>query len=95
MELRCRVKLNNCLRKYRKGRGLKQAEVAAILGLKSTSMISRWEKGVCLPDTVNALKLAILYRTMVDGLFIDHVRQLRYDLYKREAMILTKSNKQN
>jgi hypothetical protein len=28
-------------------------------------------------------------------LFIDHVRQLRYDLYKREAMILTKSNKQN
>ena len=89
MELIGPKKMNNCLRKYRKARGLKQAEVAAILGLKSTSMISRWEKGVCVPDTINALKLAVLYRIMVDALFIDHVRQLRIDLYKQEAMILT------
>jgi transcriptional regulator with XRE-family HTH domain len=93
MDKICCKKLNNCLRKYRKARGLKQAEVAAILGLKSTSMISRWEKGVCLPDTANALKLAVLYRIMVDALFIDHVREFRYELYKREEMILSKSNK--
>jgi transcriptional regulator with XRE-family HTH domain len=74
----------NCLRKYRKERGLKQKEVAEILGLKSTSMISRWEKGICLPETLNLFKLAIIYRTMVDALFIDLIKSLKDELHKRE-----------
>jgi transcriptional regulator with XRE-family HTH domain len=74
----------NCLRKYRKERGLKQKEVAEILGLKSISMISRWEKGICLPETLNLFKLAIIYRTMVDALFIDLMKSLKDELHKRE-----------
>jgi len=78
----------NCLKKYRRTRGLKQQEVAEILGLKSTSMISRWERGVCLPRSPNIFKLAALYRTMVDALFIDQLRVLRDELYQREEQIL-------
>lgn len=87
--------LNNCLRKYRRLRGLRQSDVAEILGLRSTSMISRWEKGVCLPDSINVLKLAIIYRTMVDALFIELVRFLREDLLSKEEEALKTMNDMN
>ena len=78
----------NCLRRYRKARGLKQREVAEVLGLKSGSIISRWEKGVCLPSSLNVFKLAVIYRTMVDALFIDLRRELREDLRRKEREVL-------
>lgn len=81
--------LNN-LRKYRRLRGLRQSDVAEILGIRSTGMISRWEKGVCFPDSLNMLKMAIIYRTMVDALFIDLVRMLREKLLSKEEEVLKK-----
>jgi transcriptional regulator with XRE-family HTH domain len=78
----------NCLRRHRKARGLKQKDVAKILGLKSSSMISRWENGLCLPSALNLFRLASLYRTMADALFIDLLRALRSDLHKREEKVL-------
>lgn len=81
----------NCLRKYRKARGLKQSDVARILKLKSTSLISRWEKGVCLPSTLNIFKLSILYRTLIIGLFMDLYRTLKEEIMKREKECQDKS----
>ena len=81
------IGLNNCLRKYRKIRGLKQKDVAKILGLRSTSMISRWEKGGSIPDSLNVFKLSLLYRTMVDALYADLVRTLKDELRKREEEV--------
>jgi transcriptional regulator with XRE-family HTH domain len=78
----------NHLRKYRKARGLDQQEVAKILGLKSTSVISRWEKGFCMPGPIFMFKLAILYRTMVDALFIEIRRELLEEMRSRENMVL-------
>ena len=78
----------NCLRRYRKARGLKQREVAEILGLKSGSIVSRWERGVCLPSSLNVFKLALIYRPMVDALFIDLRRELREDLRRKEGEVL-------
>ena len=76
------------LRRYRKARGLKQIDVARILGLKSVSMLSRWERNVCLPKTLNMLKLAILYRTTVAALFIDLYRTLSDELREKEKKVL-------
>jgi transcriptional regulator with XRE-family HTH domain len=84
--------LNNSLRKYRRLRGLKQGDVAKILGLKSTSMISRWEQGVRLPDTLNVLRLSVMYRTVVEALFIDRMRLLREELLKKEEKVLKKQS---
>jgi len=78
----------NCLRRHRRAKGLRQKDVAKVLGLKSASMISRWEKGVCLPNTINLFKLAVLYRTMSDALFIDLIRELRSEIQKREEKVL-------
>lgn len=74
----------NLLRKYRRARGLNQQHVASILGIKSSSRISRWEKGECCPNIINAIKLSILYRVMVDALFIDHLRELREEIHENE-----------
>jgi transcriptional regulator with XRE-family HTH domain len=86
-----RKHIPNCLRRYRKARGLKQKDVAEILGVKSASMISRWENGLCLPSAMNLFRLASLYRRMTDALFIDLLREMREDFRKREERILTKS----
>lgn len=83
----------NQLKKYRKARGLNQREVAKILGLKSTSIISRWEKGSCMPGPLTMFKLAILYRTMVDGLFIELRRSLLKEMRKNEERILNNKEK--
>jgi len=77
----------NCLRKYRKARGLKQSDVAKILRIKSTSLISRWENGGCLPNTLNIFKLSILYRTLIVALFIDLYRTLKEEILKREKEV--------
>jgi transcriptional regulator with XRE-family HTH domain len=81
----------NSIKRYRKARGLQQKDVAKVLGLKSASMISRWEKGLCLPNTRNLFKLAILYRTMSDALFIDMIKQMRNEIQKREQRVLRKN----
>ncbi len=81
-------KVHNSLRKYRKARGLTQKEVSLILGLKSEGIVSRWEIGHYLPKTVNVLKMAVLYRTMADALFIDLRKALQKDVLKAEEEIL-------
>ncbi len=86
-------KISNCLRKYRKIRGLKQKDVAKILKLRSTSMISRWENGTCLPNSLNIFKLSLLYRTLVDALFLDLIRTLKEDIREREESVLNAKDK--
>lgn len=81
-------KIPNNLRKYRKAVGLKQREVARILNLKSAGMISRWEKGVCLPSLLNAFKLAGLYCVLVDALFFPLIRFIKARIMQRQKGFL-------
>lgn len=68
---RKRKRIHNYLRRCRKEKGLTQGDVAYILGLQSASLVSRWEKGFSLPETLNALKMAAIYDTTVDYLYED------------------------
>lgn len=76
-----RKRNHNYLRRCRKARGFTQKEVAWILGLESSSMISRWEKGVSLPETINAIKICVIYETTIDFIF----QELRDDLVEQMA----------
>ena len=78
----------NRLRKYRRARGLKQREAARILGLADASSLSRWEHGVSLPSVMNMFRLAAMYRTLVDALYIDTLRAIREEVRKREVGML-------
>jgi len=71
---------SNNLKFYRKQAGLQQKQVAEILGVKSTSIISRWENNVSYPDLINAFKLATIYRVMVDALYIDLKESVSNDI---------------
>ena len=79
--------IQNSLRKHRRARGLSQKDVAAMLGLKSASIVSRWENGACLPSTRNVFRLAALYRTMVDALYFDLMRSMRRQLRESDAAV--------
>ncbi len=82
---------NNCLWKYRKAGGFKQKEVAAILRIKSTGEISRWEHGMCIPKTENLVYLAQLYRRPMEALIIDFVREAKAEIQKREEEVMRDS----
>ena len=81
-------RIHNYLRRCRKEKGLTQKEVAYILGLESSSMISRWEKGVSLPETLNALKMAALYQTTVDFVYEDLRYAVQDEFSKRAKSII-------
>lgn len=62
----------NRLRKHRILAGYSQKDVADILGMKSTSRISKWEQGTALPSLEYLLKLSILYHVLCDELYYNH-----------------------
>jgi len=74
----------NSLRKHRRLMGYSQEEVTSRLNLQSTSMISRWERGISMPSGDNLLKLSILYKTLVNQLYRDLSDEYRLQLFPEE-----------
>lgn len=74
----------NSLKKYRRIMGFSQKEVAEILEFKSTSRISRWEKGESMPSVKNLLKLSFLYSTLPNDLYHDLWQEVRNNLRKKK-----------
>lgn len=72
----------NCLRQYRKERGLRQNQVATALGLKNKTLISRWEHGDALPNLVSLIRLSIIYRVKMDELFIDLKQEISKEVFE-------------
>lgn len=72
------------LRKHRKLMGLSQVDVAKELHLKSSAIISRWERGITQPSLDNALRLSALYKTLVNELFWDLFTEYRDELFKQD-----------
>jgi transcriptional regulator with XRE-family HTH domain len=75
--------IHNGLRKCRKECGLSQTDVARMLRLRSAAIISRWEQGVSLPSIRNAIRLAVLYQTMMDSFFLDLRWSAKRELKRR------------
>lgn len=83
-----RSRYHNQLRRFRREMGLSQKEVATVLGLNNAAPVSRWEKGIVLPETMSALKLAALYRSSVDVIYSDLRFELSEDLSIRQRAVL-------
>ncbi len=64
-------RIPNRLKKYRCMFGFTQTEVAKKLGMKQSNLISEWEKGVTAPGLDNLLKLANLYRTLIEEIYFE------------------------
>ncbi len=57
------------LKKMREKVGLKQKEVADMLGYTSPQFISNWERGISSPPVKTIKQLANLYKTSPEKLF--------------------------
>jgi transcriptional regulator with XRE-family HTH domain len=74
----------NRLKKYRRLFCLSQKEVATILGLKDTSPISRWEKGISLPGLIQLFRLSRIYKTMPSEMYFDLWQDASKDISAKE-----------
>jgi len=73
---------------HRKVMGLKQRHVAKLLGLHDTKPISLWEKGLAMPNTINLIKLGIIYRTFPNELYYELFVELKEELTALEVQRL-------
>ncbi len=87
---RRRTKIPNSLREHRRLMGYTQGDIMLKLQLESTSMISRWERGMTMPSADNLLKLSILYKTLVNELYYDLGTMYQMELFQEEAERLSK-----
>jgi len=65
-----------------------QGEVKKHLKLKSTAMISRWEKGLAMPSGENLLQLSILYKTLVNQLYSELAQEYQRELFSEESRVV-------
>ena len=75
----------NELKKHRVLMGFQQKEVAKLLGLKSPSRISRWEKGLAMPSVDNLIKLSILYATLMNELYLERYMEIKQNYLQQQA----------
>ena len=82
-----KIHILNRIRRYRAERELSQKDIAYLLGLKTTSQISRYERGKSLPDTRNFIKIGIICRRPSEFLYPELMRKLREVIFKREEKL--------
>ena len=66
-------------------------QIAFLLELPDTSLLSRWERGLSCPTHKDMLKLAIIYGTSCDSLYIDHRNDLRVVINQRYQLMLAEN----
>jgi len=59
----------NRLRDLRKIAGVRQQDVADILGFCTTDRISHWEKGSAVPSLVNLFRICAIYKVLPHDLY--------------------------
>lgn len=78
----------NKLKKYRRLFCFKQKEVASMLGLKDTSPLSRWEKGISLPGLMHLFRLSRIYKTMPSEMYFDLWQSISKEISAKENDLL-------
>jgi transcriptional regulator with XRE-family HTH domain len=73
----------NSLRLYRRKLGLTQGEAARLIGLKTATSLSHFERFDKLPSLKNAIKLEIILHTPVAFLFRELFDQFRKEIRDR------------
>jgi transcriptional regulator with XRE-family HTH domain len=61
----------NRLKKFRRIAGYSRKKVASLLDLRSTSMLSRWERGISTPGIIDIFRLAFIYNVLPHELYLE------------------------
>lgn len=84
---------SNSLRKHRKMQGYSIKEVASILDIRCANRLSRWEKGISMPNLKNVMKLSLLYHTFIEQLYEGFREELKRPLFDREQQLTALKSK--
>ena len=79
----------NRLQLHRKILRYTQAQVAQLLGLKNTVMLSAWERGEAMPSAINLIKLSIVYRTFPNELYSELFLEIKEAMKEKELKLFT------
>ena len=77
----------NHLRTLRRIRGLRQKQLAILLGYRGTTMISRFENGTTVPSLKIALLLQLALGAHIAEMYVDLHEELAALILKRAAQI--------
>lgn len=80
-------RLTNYLRPHRKRCGLSQGEVAFLLGCRSGSKVSAFERGVREPKLRTLLAFTLLYELPLEDLYAELFAQVRRELARRTRLL--------
>ena len=81
------TKLPNYLRRYRKREGLTQEEIAFLLGSKSSTKVSRYERFVRTPNLETALAYEVIFGVPVRELFAGIHQRVQAKVIRRTAIL--------
>lgn len=59
-----------------------------MLGLKDTSPLSRWEKGISLPNILHLFRLSRIYKTMPSEMYFDLWQNISKEILAKENNLL-------
>lgn len=83
-------KLQNYLRTHRRRAGLTQKQVAFLLGIKSVTRISRYERFHRLPDFRTSIGLEVIFHASARELFAGPYEEVEREIEKRARLLAAK-----
>lgn len=61
-----------------------------MLGLKDTSPLSRWEKGISLPGLIHLFGLSRIYKTMPSEMYFDLWQDISKEISTKESDLVAR-----
>jgi len=89
MKYKNEIAVNN-LKRLRLGRGLRQQDVAMLIGIAYPDRISHWEKGTAVPSIINLFRLAKIYETLPHKLYLTLSRKLSNEMKEIKSKLVSK-----
>lgn len=79
--------IENRIWKYRTIKGLKQEELAFLIGNTSSSQVSRYERGLVMPTFEQLVKLCCALNTKIESLYPELVKKWQDEMEKNTAKL--------
>jgi len=84
------ARIENRIRRKREELGYRQSDLAFLLDHKSSSQISKYERGLIFPDSERLLKLSYILKTTPDWLYPEVTKKWKKEVAKREEVLREK-----
>ena len=86
-------RIENRIWKYRAVRGLKQSELAFLIGQKNSGQVSRYERGQIIPSLEQLMKICFGLETEIKDLYPDLITKWRQEIEVKKTRLEKAGNK--